>query len=59
VNCPKKVASHVERKVRQADPLLCICHKTVNKSLNDEEIVYFGTIVEIKTCFGTKLMIKT
>ena len=38
---------------------ICICHETVNKSLNDEEIVYFGTILMIKTCFGTKLMIKT
>ena len=28
-------------------------------ALNDEEIVYFGTILMIKTCFGTKLMIKT
>ena len=40
-------------------PFVYICHKTVNKALNDEEIVYFGTILMIKTCFGTKLMIKT
>ena len=39
-------------------PFVYICHKTVNKALNDEEIVYFGTILMIKTCFGTKLMIK-
>ena len=30
-------------------PCVYICHKTV----------YFGTILMIKTCFGTKLMIKT
>ena len=35
------------------------CHETLYKALNDEEIVYFGTILMIKTCFGTKLMIKT
>ena len=35
------------------------CHETLNKALNDEEIVYFGTILMIKTCFGAKLVIKT
>ena len=29
----------------------------LNKALNDEEIVYFGTILMIKTCFGAKLVI--
>ena len=57
-----KVASHVQGKVRQASWTVVYvyhCHETLNKALNDEEIVYFGTILMIKTCFGTKLMIKT
>jgi len=56
---PPKVASHVQGKVRQASWPFVDCHETLNKALNDEEIVYFGTILMIKTCFGTKLMIKT
>ena len=32
---------------------------TILDFLNDEEIVTFDTILMIKTCFGTKLMIKT
>ena len=46
-------------EVERSSLSLSLCHETLNKALNDEEIVYFGTILMIKTCFGTKLMIKT
>ena len=58
VNCPPKLPVIFREKWGRLTLCICICHKTVNKALNDEEIVYFGTILMIKTCFGTKLMIK-
>ena len=52
---------HISSSSAELEPSSYVyhCHETLNKALNDEEIVYFGTILMIKTCFGTKLMIKT
>ena len=57
---PKSIVLSLKFHVRQASWLYVYhCHETLNKALNDEEIVYFGTILMIKTCFGAKLVIKT
>ena len=34
------------------------CHETLYKALNDEEIVYFGTILMIKTCLKQNWWLK-
>ena len=42
------MSNHLEKKL-----------ETEIKAQYGEEIIYFGTILLIKTCFSTQLMIKT